>query len=52
MKKKEIIDLLQNYEEDTEVDLYIKVYTETGYYTAKAKIEGIDREGIHTSIVY
>lgn len=54
MKKKEIIALLQNYEEDTEVDLYIKIYDTTGcadYYVVVTAIEGIDREGIHASIV-
>ena len=51
MKKKEIIDLLQNYEEDQEIDLYIKVYDLTGYYKVITTIEKIDSEGIHTSIV-
>lgn len=51
MKKEEIIALLQNHEEDTEVDLYIKVYDTAGYYIVKTEIGGIDREGIHTSIV-
>ena len=34
-----------------EVDLYIKVYEVTGYYTVKTTIDKIDREGIHASIV-
>lgn len=51
MKKKKVIDLLQDFEEDAEVHLNIRIYDVTGYYTVTIAIEEIDREGIHASIV-